>query len=404
MSLETPLFSMTESTTISQTNLQVTPAPFTLQDIHLIRAHSPEIIQRTWANNKLEWGKTLDPDTYFARERHLASQDFSSENRLQAWVLVPRTFDPEYPDLDLILSAVETYERPGIIATKEQGLKDVLSISVASVFTPAQFRGYGYASHMMKLLWKKIEAMDKVAFTYLYSDIGPKFYGRLGWTPKRSDEMVIPVVQSNTVVVDPTDSSSVDLDSITDANLSELMDRDAELVRASIQSQLDSNSSSSSSLSSKTALVVVTPEPRCIRWLHARSAFAAEHILKLDQCNITSLGAKDAKSDSFVLWYHDLLEGKLRIIRWRLDIENAKDGGDDTAKDLIRAAVTEAQKWNLSSVVIWNPEHSLADLLGLEIKHRESSIPSLGLTSFSSLSTTYTADNVDWILSEKYAW
>lgn len=123
---------------------------FAHEDIHLIRAYSPDIIQQTWTNNRVEWGPSLDEETYYARERILASQEFTRDNKLQVWVLVPKTFDSANPQLDQILSAVETFERPGIVASKDQGLKDVLSISVASVFTPAHYRGRGYASLMMK--------------------------------------------------------------------------------------------------------------------------------------------------------------------------------------------------------------------------------------------------------------
>jgi hypothetical protein len=124
--------------------------PFAHEDIQLIRAYSPDIIQQTWTNNRVEWGPSLDEETYYARERILASQEFTRDNKLQVWILVPKTFDSANPQLDLILSAVETFERPGIVASKDQGLKDVLSISVASVFTPAPYRGRGYASLMMK--------------------------------------------------------------------------------------------------------------------------------------------------------------------------------------------------------------------------------------------------------------
>lgn len=125
-------------------------APFAHSDIHLIRALSTEIIQRTWTNNKAEWGKTLDIETYFSRETHLANQNFAQHGKMKLWVLVPKSFDPDHPDLDQILSAVETYERPGIVATKDQGLRDVLCVSIASVFCPACYRGHGYATLMMK--------------------------------------------------------------------------------------------------------------------------------------------------------------------------------------------------------------------------------------------------------------
>ncbi|KAF8937825.1 hypothetical protein EDD21DRAFT_360841 [Dissophora ornata] len=358
---------------------------FVHNDIHLIHATSPEIIKRTWNNTRIEWGRTYDADTYTARETLLSSQDFTNNGKLKVWILVPKTFDSANPDLDLILSSVESFERPGVVATKEQGVRDVLSVSVATVFTPAHYRGNGYASLMMKLLWKEIEKMDGVSFTFLYSDVGPTFYGRVGWTPRRSDEIVIPASPSLAVAV----GHSATLENVTDQNLSELVERDAQLLRETLQAQLDSSSSEDK------VLVAAMPEINCINWLHARSRFTAKHGLKLEQPQIAVLGAKDTQSDSFILWYHDLLNNQLYVIRWRLDA----NAGSKAARALVQAAQAEAQKWNLEKVMIWNPEQSLVDILGLEIKYREDSIPCLGLVN--SMQDT---NNVEWLLNEKYAW
>ncbi|KAF8943703.1 hypothetical protein BGZ47_005129 [Haplosporangium gracile] len=369
-------------------------APFAHEDIRLIRARSPDIIQQTWTNNRVEWGPSLDEETYYARERILASQEFTRDNKLQVWILVPKTFDSAKPQLNLILSAVETFERPGILAAKDQGLKDVLSISVASVFTPARYRGRGYASLMMKLLWKEISNTKGVSFSFLYSDVGPTFYGRLGWTPKRSEEIVIPTAHtiqnsSSTAATDgdiSTEHNSMTVEKVTDFNLLELIAADTEQVRTLLKAQIETASPSK-------VFVVVTPEPTCVLWLHARARFTAQHILKLEQYQITEWGAKQGKS--FALWFHDLLKGQLFIIRWYLDLSD----GDETARALIDAAQTEARKWKLSKVVIWNPDQSLADLLRLEIKYRDSAIPSLGLVN-----STLEPDNVEWVHNEKYSW
>ncbi|KAG0070043.1 hypothetical protein BGZ89_001547 [Linnemannia elongata] len=355
---------------------------FAHEDIHLIRVYSPDIIQQTWTNNRVEWGPSLDEETYYARERILASQEFTRDNKLQVWILVPKTFDSANPQLDQILSAVETFERPGIVASKDQGLKDVLSISVASVFTPAHYRGRGYASLMMKLLWKEISSMKGVSFSFLYSDVGPTFYGRLGWTPKRSEEIVIPTAHP----IQSSGSAAMIVEKVTDSNLSELIAADAEQVRALLKGQIEAASPSK-------VFAVVTPEPTCVLWLHARARFAAQHILKLERHQITEWGAKHG--ESFVLWFHDLFKDQLFIIRWHLDPSD----GEETARALIEAAQTEARKWNLSKVVIWNPDQSLADLLRLDIKYRDSAIPSLGLVN-SSIET----DDIEWVHNEKYSW
>jgi len=232
--------------------------------------------------------------------------------------------------------------------------------------------------------------MDNVVFTFLYSDVGPTFYGRLGWAPMRSDQMVIPTAHA---VQEGATVTSVNLESVSDASLARITQLDAQLLRESLKARVESSVDS-------TVLAAVTPEPKCISWLHARSRFVAQHIHTLDEAGsryqINDLGAKDTASDSFVLWFHDLLENQLYIIRWRVD-PKAKDTAA-VAAALVRAAQDEAKKAKLAKVVIWNPDQSLSDLLGLPIEHRESAIPSLGLTS------SLPSAPVEWVLNEKYSW
>ncbi|KAG0289127.1 hypothetical protein BGZ98_003972 [Dissophora globulifera] len=360
-------------------------------DIHLINVTSPEIIRRTWENNYDEWGTAYNLDTYVARETLLGSQDFTNNGKMKFWVLVPKTFDPTHPDLDLILSSLETFERPGIVATKDEGIKDVISVSIGSVFTPARHRRHGYASLMMKQLWNKIQEMDNVSFTFLFSDVGPHFYGRFGWKALRSEEMVVPATHSLGVAA--ADGPSVTLASVTDQDLPALVARDAQLLQESLQEQLNKPTHLD-----KTSWVAVAPNVDCIQWLHARARYTAKHGLNLqeDAAKFKSLGAKDVQSDSFVLWYHDLLHKQLYVIRWRV----APSAGEETARAMMEAAQAEAQKWKLDKVLIWNPDQELVRLVGVEIKHREDSISCLGLTD-----RTQEADsNVEWVMNEKYAW
>ncbi|KAF9196085.1 hypothetical protein BGZ49_002902 [Haplosporangium sp. Z 27] len=378
---------MENTATTSETKEQkgMSPAPFAHDDIHLIHVTSQAIIQRTWVNSREEWGKAFEAEVYYSRERFLSSLDFAINGQQKCWVLVPKTFDPEHPDLDHILSALETYERSGIIATKEQGLRDVCSVSIASVFTPANYRGHGYASLMMKLLWEELQKMDKVQFTFLYSDVGPKFYSRFGWTADRSDEIVIPATHS--LVFPASSSTSVTLQDVTENQLTELATKDIQLLRESLQEQAESSNAD-------TVYVAVTPEPTCISWLNARSRFTAQN-LKLSQDGPTVLGVKDTQTNSFVFWFHEFVYSTLFIIRWRVD-PKAEDG---IASALLQAALAEAKRWKLQKVVIWNPDQSVVNASGLEATKRDESISSIGFVS-----PGYESKHVKWELNEKYAW
>ena len=59
-------------------------------------------------------------------------------------------------------------------------MRQVPVIGVASVFTPAQNRGKGYAGLMMRLLADKVREMTgNKGFSVLYSDVGPHFTPRM---------------------------------------------------------------------------------------------------------------------------------------------------------------------------------------------------------------------------------
>lgn len=104
--------------------------------------------------------------------------------------LVPRD-DPETTDL---LAHCETFRRRSVLRDAGSQTKDVISYGIASVYTPANHRGKGYARHILQLVHYLI-ARDSLLPTYpeawgpkpdigprdadfsvLYSGIGDKYY------------------------------------------------------------------------------------------------------------------------------------------------------------------------------------------------------------------------------------
>ncbi|KAK3845949.1 MAG: hypothetical protein J3R72DRAFT_8159 [Linnemannia gamsii] len=427
------------------------PAPYLLSDLILIPTTVPEIIQRTWTNNMEEWAKGVPLDKYHAREQHLAATDFSSEQRLITWILVPRPdadvtpayaasgtgagagvgkeevrlkvgggFDPmnvSGENLERILGAVETYERPGMVArVGDKLVEDVSSMSVASVYVPSKYRHHGYGKLMMKLLWEQMETKN-IAFTFLYSDLGPDFYGDFGWTARLSTQIVIPT--TFTLPAPPTARTRGSVRHTilqpvsTDAQLRELVDQDALLVRQDLEQRLAVALATFESQETETErFVAVTPEIRAIQWLHARAWFNASVIFSKNYNPATiesslkyGVRVPGSNNNQFVLWHHDFTDDNLFILRWRLDSSSpAKEGEDLDAIALAfaEAAQEEAKKWKLSKVVFWNGDEALASLLGLKVQVRKDSIPSLGL-----LNTPYpghTPARLEWVLNQKYSW
>ncbi|OAQ30558.1 hypothetical protein K457DRAFT_124917 [Linnemannia elongata AG-77] len=413
-------------------------APYALSDLILLPTTVPEIIQKTWTNNMEEWAKGVPEDKYHARERHLAATAFSSEGRLITWVLVPKpgtdvtesyreavgeggvrgSFvenDGSKDNLERILGALETYERPGLVARTEddgeEGVKDVSTMSVASVYVPSKYRHHGYGHLMMKLLWEEMESR-KIAFTFLYSDLGPDFYGDFGWTARTCTQILIPTTM--TLPTPPTARTRGSVKSITlepvatDIQLQDLIEQDALLVRKDLEARL-ATAKTNNDKKAKT-IVAVTPEIRSIQWLHARSFFNASVIFSqnhsplLIQTDLKYGVRVPGSKTQFVLWHHDFTDDNLFILRWRLDPSSSspEEDTDAIALAFAQAAKDEAKKWGLSKVVFWNGDEALAHLLGLKVETRKDSIPSLGLLN--SVYPGHQPEELEWVLNQKYSW
>ncbi|KAF9983295.1 hypothetical protein BGZ65_001942 [Modicella reniformis] len=402
------------------------PAPYRHEDLILIPTIVPEIVARTWTNNKEEWAKGVPLAQYHARERHLANTPFSSDNRLVTWILVPKSdaevtaeyrestdfaktpaegvrggFEPEdvsIANLERIMGAVETYERPGMIATAgdETGLKDVTSMSVASVFVPSKYRNHSYGKLIMKLLWEEIGNRG-ASFSYLYSDLGSQFYTNFGWTARTSVEIIIP--PSLALPLAPNVAFEAVKDDDDEQSLKRLIEHDAQMVRETVKQKVHEATLANAS----TTFVASTPEIRCFQWLYARSWFNASNVWKLNETQIKeglNYGVYvPGTLNQFMLWHHDFTDDNLFILRWRIDSTSNSEESDAIALTFIQAAQQEAKKWNLSKIVYWDENTALAKLLGLEVKERHHSISSLGLVRSSQ-----DERNVEWILNEKWSW
>lgn len=104
--------------------------------------------------------------------------------------LVPR-HDPQTTNL---LAHCETFKRQSLIKRGTSDVKDTISYGIASVYTPAEHRGKGYARQLLQLIHYTIARSDLLPafpdawgskpelgakdaeFSVLYSGIGDKFY------------------------------------------------------------------------------------------------------------------------------------------------------------------------------------------------------------------------------------
>ncbi|TBU41719.1 hypothetical protein BD309DRAFT_964638 [Dichomitus squalens] len=182
-----------------------TAAQLSLADLSLFPATREQTIESR-KRTLLQWGRGRSIKEYLHTEVILETREPAIDGKFVVWVLAPRS-DPTTIDF---LCSCETFRRSALVSRQSGGssapdVKEVTAYGVASVFTPAQKRGKGYARHMMRLLhwvlaprsalsstfpeeWgvppdeKILESagVGNAQFSVLYSDIGSDFYRSCG--------------------------------------------------------------------------------------------------------------------------------------------------------------------------------------------------------------------------------
>lgn len=154
------------------------------------------------------WGPALSLDEYIEREAYLYTVPGSKDGLQSSWILTDGRLPP---DARPILSSCDTYRKPAMVSypppasgQTATAATDVMAHGIGAVFTDPEFRGQGYASRMMREVGEALRSYqadqqgkgqqangDRNApagalFSVLYSDIGKKFYSKLGWLPAES--------------------------------------------------------------------------------------------------------------------------------------------------------------------------------------------------------------------------
>ncbi|RHZ56877.1 hypothetical protein Glove_396g94 [Diversispora epigaea] len=232
-------------------------------------------------------------------------------------------------------------------------VKEIICYSISSVFTPPNFRNNGYASSMLKLLSDILVKELNAEFSFLFSDIGPHFYQRLGWIVDDHKEIRFDV-DNNTHISDNVDNvenldNNIKLEEtkkiISQNDLGRIIQQDCQLIYQEF-SQLDF-----------PAAFLVLPTKPNFEWHFERSKIYA----KIKNVEITTFGVeligKSIDNNNhhllgFILWFHDFRDQKLTILRFR-------SNNQKITKLLIEHAKREAQRFNLTQVVVWNPDMKL---------------------------------------------
>jgi N-acetylglutamate synthase-like GNAT family acetyltransferase len=262
----------------------------------------------------LEWGDKLTLEEYFKREEFLGSTSFSKKH-LNTWVLVD--------EQNNILSSLETYEMKNSV------------FGIASVCTPKQNRGKGFASFLLKEVIQKILNSKFKAKFLLFSEVEPKIYKNLGFKEIFTQEYFIKFTQP---LFDKENFSKLKIHYL---NLSEI-----EKVLNDIQ-------------------VTISPSFEQFLWHFKRSEFYAlcfkintklEYGIKLDD-------------GSFLIWFYDFKKNQLKSLCFA-------PKSIESQKVLIECAQNECKKFGLEEFIIYEKDYNTKWLKNLlTIRENQDGVP-----------------------------
>ncbi|KAI6032039.1 hypothetical protein BKA83DRAFT_4209212 [Pisolithus microcarpus] len=364
--------------------------------------------KRTWP----QWGGKLTEEQYIEKARLMDAMEHATDSRLITWVLAPRD-DPT--SLDFMCSC-ETYRRRGLVQYRgsiEQNseIQEVVCYGIASVFTPLDKRGRGYASHMMRLLhwvisgrgascslsefpieWgqppPEVEQAGKGLFSVLYSDIG-EFYQKTGPGLVESGgwQTRDPVSTVWEVPREPLDlQSNAGFTWLKREDFDRLWAKDVELIKRSIVDM--------PTLTGPTAIVSFLPDEGVASFQFHRSIIGTEDPVSMDmygvQRNHTNVG-----QPTYAVWSVDThpLPPTLIVIRLHAT--------EETFLDLIQKIQEAARRHGIVRMEIWNLRKDLVGLaarLGGRTLQRDEHLPAIKWYGEGDTA------NIRWAFNEKFCW
>jgi len=255
------------------------------------------------------------------------------------WILVDTSAQP---DDRAIYASCESLRKPALVRTSDGTLKEVISHGIGSVFCNPEYRGRGYAARMLKDLapilqeWqveKGIPGREECKFSFLYSDIGKKFYAHLGWLPFPSSHLTFKPSASL------TGSSLAKL--LGYADLPALCQLDQQYLRQSLQNTKDSRPH-----------VALVPDHDVMDWHHKREDFMTNKLFgKSPTTKGAIVGNEGARlwaiwTRSFYGAIDDAKSGNtLHILRLVIEDEQAINANAQALKAILNLAQVEATEY-----------------------------------------------------------
>jgi hypothetical protein len=233
-----------------------------------------------------------------------------------------------------------------------------------------------------------------VPFSFLYSDIGRKYYANYGWQVYPSTHISL-----SPCALPTTSTNGIEL--LKDEDIAALCTVD----EAKIRSQL-------SNIKDNKTTVAQIPDHDSMQWHHLREDFVTRKVFGKTPITKGALAGSPG-SRVWAIWtrsFYGPLDPEsgntLHILRLVIEDETASDENAEKLKAILQQAQAEALEWKLSQVEFWNPTgvvKGLVEKTGLEFKEvdrQEESIASLMWYGEGSGKE----DAITWVVNEKFGW
>ncbi|TVY54596.1 Uncharacterized protein LCER1_G002995 [Lachnellula cervina] len=339
-----------------------------------------------WGENWKNWGSALSLQDYIERETHLADIPPTRDGGVTHWILTDPTLPP---DARPVLSCCESLRRRTFVSLPSGEVREGIVHGIGSVFSAPLYRGRGYAARMLSDLGPILNTWQKEAgkshFSILYSDIGKKYYTKLGWLPFASSHVSLPPAASPA-----TNGGNADK---------------AEGVKLLYEEDLKELSS----CSYHTGLLyhdLASPA----REIHVQQTLPPKTPPKIHGAISTGAPGSRVRIVFSRVFYGPLANAKsgntLYILRLVVEDETDTDENAQKLKSVLQVAQAEAKEWELESVAAWNVSDVVKGLLkrtGLEYKlvdRENDSITSLMWYGDGQGDSA----SVEWVGNEKFAW
>ncbi|KAI3657009.1 hypothetical protein MP638_004803 [Amoeboaphelidium occidentale] len=319
----------------------------------VLKVASKEEHRQSIINNYGEWGVPLTLEQYFIREQELQHPD-ALFAPFVPWIVTDSKGSDILAQCETFENDVCVYMRVNDTNSNNNGHVQMVqgkAYGVASVFVPKQHRGKGYGFTMMKKLHNTLQDAKTESFgSYLYSDIGPKFYERNSWMNYSPYQMVISVDDAEELPFgDATDLAAIkreDLEVLTNTdNITQ--DR---IVKEFLLEQPEGKNA---------VAVAFKSSAKILNWARVRASVFSRFLcpeLEFDKRPYGHVINIGQENQEFMTYFHDFKEKKLYVNKRR--VLTSKN-----ALGLLNAAIIEAKSCKLNKVIMFNPCDTLCQAI-----------------------------------------